>query len=396
MENPLLSIIVPVYNVEKYLDQCISSIINQTYKNIEIILVNDGSTDSSGEICKKYAEKDSRIRLLSQKNQGLTRARKNGAALVTGEYLAFVDADDYLEPNLFQQYMELEVPFDLAIANWFREEERRSIPSGDGIAYGFYSSEADMDFIYRHLVSAFTTGGLASLKSGFVPFVWNKLFKSDIAKSVFSEVCEEITLVEDCDFTYRYFLKCKSVFVTDICGYHYRIRKSSACHAVDTQGTLLINVSRLYRSLLPEFTAHRKSSILVPQLQEKIAALIRRAPKRMGFPLEAQNRSFVFPFLNMLTGKQIALYGAGFLGKIYWKQIRQWNVCDVVIWVDEYFEEYMREGLPVFPTEGLKSEKFDFIIIASFEEASANQIQESLVDAGYSSERILWKRPLEP
>ena len=95
--NSLISIIVPVYNVEKYLNECIDSIIAQTYSNIEIILVNDGSTDASGKICDEYAEKDGRIKVIHQVNAGLSAARNAGMAVATGEYLYFVDSDDYVD-----------------------------------------------------------------------------------------------------------------------------------------------------------------------------------------------------------------------------------------------------------------------------------------------------------
>ena len=95
-----ISIIVPVYNVEKYLKKCIDSIINQTYKNIEIILVDDGSKDSSGRICDEYIEKDKRIVTIHKKNGGLSDARNEGIKKATGKYLSFIDSDDYIEENM--------------------------------------------------------------------------------------------------------------------------------------------------------------------------------------------------------------------------------------------------------------------------------------------------------
>lgn len=103
MSEPLLSIIVPVYNVEKYLEQCIDSIIGQTYKNLEIILVDDGSTDFSGLICDNYQKKDGRIRVIHQNNRGVSSARNVGLQNATGELLGFVDSDDYIESTMYSQ-----------------------------------------------------------------------------------------------------------------------------------------------------------------------------------------------------------------------------------------------------------------------------------------------------
>lgn len=103
----LISIIIPVYNVEKYLEKCLDSVIHQSYENIEIILVNDGSTDTSGEICKKYSEKDKRIVLFNQENAGLSAARNTGIEICKGEYIAFVDSDDWVEKDyILKMYTE--------------------------------------------------------------------------------------------------------------------------------------------------------------------------------------------------------------------------------------------------------------------------------------------------
>lgn len=107
MENsPLVSIIVPVYNNSKYLDKCIKSIINQTYKNLEIILVNDGSTDNSDKIIKSYTKKDSRIKTIYQKNAGQSAARNQGLKIATGDYISFVDADDEVKPEFIEKLLE--------------------------------------------------------------------------------------------------------------------------------------------------------------------------------------------------------------------------------------------------------------------------------------------------
>ena len=98
----MISVIIPVYNVENYLEECLNSVQNQTYTNIEVILVNDGSTDKSKQICERYCKEDSRFQLLNQENQGLSAARNNGVAASTGEFIAFVDSDDIILPNYLE------------------------------------------------------------------------------------------------------------------------------------------------------------------------------------------------------------------------------------------------------------------------------------------------------
>ena len=102
----MISVIVPIYNVERYLDECLNSIQNQSYKDIEVILVNDGSTDSSKTICERYCEEDSRFHLINQTNQGQSVARNVGVTASKGEYIAFVDSDDIIKTNYLEKLMQ--------------------------------------------------------------------------------------------------------------------------------------------------------------------------------------------------------------------------------------------------------------------------------------------------
>lgn len=107
MNTPKISVLVPVYNVEKYIEKCLDSIINQTYPNLEIILVDDGSTDNSGNICDEYARKDSRIKVIHQKNQGVAKSRNIAIASAGGEFIGFVDSDDFIDSNMYTDMMAL-------------------------------------------------------------------------------------------------------------------------------------------------------------------------------------------------------------------------------------------------------------------------------------------------
>ena len=115
IENALISVIVPVYNVEKYLEKCIDSICNQTYRNLEIILVNDGSTDKSGILCDKFKIKDSRIIVIHKENGGLSDARNAGIDIANGEVLGFVDSDDYIMPEMYEKMLNIMYANDLDI-----------------------------------------------------------------------------------------------------------------------------------------------------------------------------------------------------------------------------------------------------------------------------------------
>lgn len=396
MINDLVSIIIPIYNAEKWLDRCISSVINQTYQNIEIILVNDGSIDSSGEICKKYCELDKRVKYYFQCNQGVAKVRKNGAKFASGKYIGFVDADDYIDADFYQKMMECSGNYDLIITQWYRDDGRNTRRAYDKLAVGAYDTQADMDFLLDHLMNVSSVGGRVSVKSGIAAYTFSKLYKASIAKEALNEIDETIALVEDIDFTYRHILKCKSVLITDICGYHYTIWNGSESHKIDRNCNYLRNVCKLYKSLLPVFEAHPRHDMLLSQWQFKISAMITKAPNRMGFPSETQNRAFFFPFCNMMNEKNIVLYGGGPVGRVYWHQILKYKMCKSALWVDPHWESLRRAGyVELFPVDALQTAVYDYVIIAVSCAEKASQVKRDLFNLGVGEERILWREPLQ-
>ena len=144
-KQPLISVIVPVYNVAEYLQECVDSIINQTYKNLEIILVDDGSTDACPDICDEYAKKDRRIRVIHKKNGGLSDARNAGLDICTGEWIGFVDGDDYIAHDMYEKLYcsAIENYSDVAVCHFFNKENGAIFDSSKFRKY-LYESKEDM------------------------------------------------------------------------------------------------------------------------------------------------------------------------------------------------------------------------------------------------------------
>lgn len=393
MTNELLSIIVPVFNVGNYVGECISSILEQSYKDIEVIIVVGNSSDNSNEICEKYARLDNRIKIHIQKEPGLAAARKEGTALAKGEYIIYIDGDDYIDADLCEQLMACREDFDLVIARWTRDEGPRSIVTGDALELGVYQTKEDIEFLLDHMVDISFTGGRGHIKSGIAAFVWNKLHKTELAREVFEESESLVYYVEDCDFTYRYLLKCKTVLSTDICGYHYRIRSTSGSHITTGREDFLENIGKFYTGLQPVFRNHPRNDKLLPQLQRKVAMILNRAPTKMGFDETAQNKVLVFPYLNLLDGKKIVLCGAGFIGQNYWNQIQQHRMCEVSLWVDREWQYCRREGNNVSAMDAIQSCEYDYVVIAVFHSETADSIKQDLIHLGVDEQKILWKPP---
>lgn len=221
-EKELISVIIPVYNIEDYLPRCLETISQQTYRHLEIILVDDGSTDRSGEICDAYVEKDNRACVIHQRNQGVWAARNSGKSAAHGEYLMFPDGDDYLHVdavNLMYEAINRDVCFDIAIV----ERKITNRPNEDIQAEGAniltVLSQKDLiaNMFSNHIIMPYWSQ-------------WDKLYRKKLIESLWSE---EYQFAQDYDFNFRVFLNVnKAVFIRRPL-YFYVQRPSSAMKRSD-------------------------------------------------------------------------------------------------------------------------------------------------------------------
>ncbi|MBQ0105876.1 MAG: glycosyltransferase, partial [Armatimonadetes bacterium] len=212
-----VSVIVPVYNVEKYLRKCLDSIINQTLKDIEIIVVNDGSTDSSLSICEEYAEKDERIILISKENAGLSHTRNTGLKIAKGEYISFIDSDDYIEKNMLQTLYDLgqKSSADIIFCNNdiinVKRFKCKSYPYPTGKTV--YASEFKKNIDY--------------FLNGYIMTVWRKIYRKDFLSLNSIWFDDTVMFQEDIPFTTLCMEKAESICGTDEVLYHYILRDGS-------------------------------------------------------------------------------------------------------------------------------------------------------------------------
>ncbi len=211
MINDMISVIIPVYNCEKYLRDCIESIINQTYTNYEIILIDDGSVDNSNSICMEYCILHKTVKLYRQDNRGVSSARNLGLSKANGEYIYFIDADDLARPELLKTLYNLlnDNKCDMSVVSHYSNE--RNVPVGSETVEIFDSYEA-----------------LCELHEGkkFKGQLWNKLFKKDLLNSVLFN--EDIYINEDMLFVQQYLLNCSKVVFQENYLYFYRYNVNSA------------------------------------------------------------------------------------------------------------------------------------------------------------------------
>lgn len=224
----LLSVIVPIYNTAKYLPQCIESIINQTYEELEILLVDDGSKDDSFLICEEYRKKDARIKVLRKENGGLISAKKAGLKEAKGEYVGFVDSDDWIDSNFYEQLMEGAVltKADVVLGDNIVEFDTYKVSIKQGFEHGFYGKSDLIESVYPSLAYK---GKLYSL--GISPSMCTKIFRRELVAEYQNQVPEIIKGGEDASCTYPCILNAEGMaYVRDCEGYHYRVHNSSMTH----------------------------------------------------------------------------------------------------------------------------------------------------------------------
>ena len=210
-QKPLISIIIPIFNVEDKLNKCIQSVINQTYSNLEIILVNDGSTDNSFKICKEFENSDNRIKLISIENNGVSNARNIGIKNAKGKYIGFVDSDDYIDNDMFEiLYSNIEDnDADLSIIGYQIETINKKIIKNTNLNQYKKIEIMTQSQAYEKILD----------KNSFQGYCWNKLFKSELLKDILFDV--NIYICEDLLFVCEYLKKCKTIVYDSKNSYHY-------------------------------------------------------------------------------------------------------------------------------------------------------------------------------
>lgn len=232
--DPILSIIVPVYNVSEFLDTCVQSILAQTFTNFELILVDDGSTDRSGKMCDSYAEKDSRISVIHKHNGGVVSARKAGIAAARGKYAGYVDGDDWIDKDMYAKMIDAIIKYDcdLVMCDIEQNSGARPLSTGglhSGIQGGYYDRHALEKEIFPKMLYA---GEFYEF--GVYPVIWNKLYRRDKLIQFQLEVYNNINTGEDAACVYPYILSCDSLYFIEHCSlYHYRHSQNQMTAAFD-------------------------------------------------------------------------------------------------------------------------------------------------------------------
>lgn len=296
MEQEKISVIIPVYNVEEYLEKCLESVINQTYKNLEIIIVDDGASDICKQICEKYEQKDKRITVIHTPNQGIASARNTGIKNITGDFIGFVDSDDIVHKTMFEELYNCikEKQADIAICQYepFYAEKKIIEKNEENEQIQEYQNEDGIKELLKD--------------NKIASHLWNKLYKKELWKDIYFP---EGKTLEDIAVMYKIFAKSNKIECMDKKLYYYRQRGTS----------ILGNVNEKLIQDFAEIVQIRSEDLQVqyPMLKKEIA----------------YNKINILLRLHLITVRKKELYNSEFMKKQYQE------LCRLTKKYSSYFKE---------------------------------------------------------
>ncbi len=377
--NQLISVIVPIYMIDRYIGLCIESILNQTYKNLEIILVDDGGKDRCPEICDLYAKKDDRIKVIHKANGGLVSARKAGLQQSNGEYISYVDGDDWIGPGFIEGLFTSAKTSDadMVCAGYTRSLFDKAETFTDTVDAGIYEGD-NLKKLWKVMLS-----NIPFYRPGISTFSWCKLYKREILLDVQSNVDYRISNGEDAAVTYPALLKCKKIAVIDNVAYHYRQREDSMLKQKTGYSGEAQQLKYLYDYLVNWADRTDEALGIRSQVIDYVLSL---AIMRSGGRLPHDDYS---TFDTAYYGKNVVVYSAGTFGQQLINRFKETEHCNVVAWIDDDHWEYRRCCLNVDPVETITGLYYDYILIASVNELVVEKIKDRLRDLGVSDKKIL-------
>ncbi len=370
MNTPFLTLVIPVYNAEKYLRQCLDSVINQVFKDIEIICIDDGSTDWSSKILDEYARKDFRIRMIRKPNGGLVSVRKLGALEAKGKYIGFVDSDDWIDSEMYERLCAVayENDADMVSSNYWQEGLYSNI-SRDAVDARIYDEECISELRDHAILD------LEKHDKGLSGSLCTKIFRTEIFKRIMPMIPNEISVSEDKVTSLTFLLECSKVVILDEAYYHYRINHDSMFHADNLE--YLLNYHLVYSYFRSLYNHKNFTQSMRTQAELYIVQfLIKGINTQMGFSF--RNLLWIDPSWidDPNLGERLAVYGKGDLGKTY--EIHISNKTGKV------FAGYINLD------NQIDNLKFDSIVIAIKNKDIAEKTKHALVKAGVPEEKIFW------
>ena len=375
----IVSIIVPIYNVEAELRKCVSSILAQTYKDIEVILEDDGSPDNCGAICDEFASKDTRIVVIHKKNGGLVNARKSGLERSTGRFISYVDGDDWIEEDFIQNLIDCQQKYnvDIVAAGFAKDIGNDSERFTNIISSGFYDKKKMITEVYPRMICAGPY-----FYFGICSYVWNKLFKKELLYDCQMAVDPRISIGEDTAVVFPVLLKAKSLYISENSSYHYYQKAYSMLKSVGSLEKEKEKVAWLKNYLTEVMKDSPTEYNLDKQIERYIDGLkiIRYGEK------ETSPRNHLF---DAAPTDRVAIFSGGIVGQNIYSIFASKKIGIITGWFDRDAEIYRAQGLKVQDIEDIPKTNFDIIVIANLDEISINKNLAVLDKYGIDRKKIV-------
>lgn len=379
-----VSVIIPVYNTEDYLQECIDSVRRQTLKEIEVICVDDGSTDKSRHILDKYAANDEKITVIHKENGGVVSARKVGEEAAKGQYIGYIDSDDWIEADMYESLYAFAEKYqaDMVTSGYYLEGDYTS-ELFDGVEEGLYEGRA---------MEAFRDNAIYCMSKkdvGIRGSLCCKLFSRKLLENPVVPMPDGMKMSEDKLQVLSYILNCRSVFVWKKSYYHYRIHRHSATHV--SNPFYLLSVDKVYQYFRQLYTHSNFTKTMRLQAELYITELLYKGiNSRLGFLNE--NLLWIDPswMERMSPGSRILLYGAGALGRKYYQHIQNHKDFEFAGCIDFGYERMDESDFQVRnPADWAKME-FDVVVITIKNPKKAEEIRRRLCETGMEPSEIYW------
>lgn len=378
-----ISIIVPVYNIEEYISRCLESIVAQTYEDLEIIVIDDGSYDRSGEICDMFAKVDDRVFVIHKQNGGLVSARKAGSHYVTGEYVLNIDGDDWIEKDYVENF-----------AKRITDKHEDMI-----CAIDFYKDYCDSSMIYCaqryadiEIQDECIQNEMRDLVKGRKGFsydieysLWLKCIKSDLYKEIQDTVDDRISYNEDVACVVRCLGITNKVGFIHNCGYHYCQRDSSITRNPSRKS--LESIRLVYESTLKFIEKSEDKE----GLQKILEGVYIRAMVNNDFAGMQNGKEYLAPFESVVFGSRIIVYGMGVMGRQIISYLVNNKNFQLIAWTDSNYDiqKQLQGRIKIIRPDEICNYECDFVIIASSKNVFIEQIKNVLHSLDVSQDRIV-------
>lgn len=383
--KPALSVIVPVYNAEQYLEECVQSILGQNYIELEIILVDDGSTDQSGILCDLLAKEHDCVSVLHIAHGGITKARLAGVQAAKSDKITFVDADDWIGEGAYREIV-FENNCDIVvtgICRYFSDKDK--IMERPYLKEGIYGREEILNEIVPIMLWNPRQGTWA-----FDPSLCTKIFRRELilewlekASAVGSNYAEDSLVI------FPMMFKAKKIQIIGSIYYYHRQRASGEIPYYIKNDDFILKLHKVYEYLDKQFKCMGHGDVMRPQLDCFYINAIELKKQCYEYPL--LEFSACFPTDRIPQKSKVILYGAGNLGKQYWEQNSLYHFCDIVLWVDTKYKRYQSDVFKIEKPELIQEMIFDYVLVAVDNYYMAKDIVHDLYELGIKKEKVVWQ-----